>query len=385
MILWGRVDFKINGSNISKLFSKIFSDKIKCKGLYCQDNSVIGSCSPFTWKIISELCDELQLTYEIKYSYGLYTILNWLIKRKGLLIGFLLGMTGIVFLSGLYLKTDIDGCNSEIEESIINYLSSRDINYGMSLDKIDLYKLELELMKNVDGISWAGIYTTGGTLNINILESDEKPEYNQRRLPSDLIASRDGQIVEVEIFGGQLVVPVGSGVHKGQVIVSGLVDLDEEKKAYRRSQGKIYAKYTEEMVFECDYISTRKIVGKETEKKYYLEFFSLDVPMFFSKPAYDTYNTYETVNQLSLLDMKLPLGIKSVDFVPYSFEKTEYSYNEACEEVYRLKENYEINFLSDCEVLDIKEELTSDDTGVKLIATYEIISDIAVEKEILIK
>ena len=169
------------------------------------------------------------------------------------------------------------------------------------------------------------------------------------------------------------------------MIVSGVVDLDEETKAFRRSFGSVYALYTEEITFECKFVDTRKVVYEDFCERNYFTFFSLDIPLFFKYPDYKTYNVYESQKRLKILDLELPFAVTTAKIVPYDFETTVYSYEQAYDEVYRLKNNFEQNFLSDCEIVEENETLESDEEYVRLSLCYKVIGDIALEKEILIK
>lgn len=385
MSIFGRIYFRIKGDSINKLINRIIHNRAKCRNLSVSDSVLTGSCSPVTWGTINKWCYELNLDAEIHTDKSLYTVVKWLLNRKGLIAGFIFGLAIITVLSNLLMRVRIIGCGSELEKKITDYLEYREINYGMFIPDIDFYDLELDILQDVDGVSWVGIYNTGGTLNIDVIPTNEKPDYSQRRLPSNLIASHEGQIVRTEIFGGRLVVPIGSGVHKGQLLVSGETKLSEEKTVYHRSQGSVYAEYTEEMVFECPFIAERKVLSENSTERTDFSFFGIEMPLNISDKPQGKYDIKENKKSLSFLGLELPLGIVRREYTQYDFETTEFTEKQATEEVYKLKQNYEKNFLSDCEVVDESENLEKTADGMKLTVSYTVIADIAVEKEILIK
>ena len=378
------VDFEISGDNISRLVSVIFKNKIECINLVNRGEILSGSCKKSVWKLLSYECERLNLTYEISRGKSIFTLFDKFLKRKGLIFGFVAGFVFITLLSNTFLRLRVKCEDKEIQRKIEEYILSKGINYGSFIPDIDIYSLELEMLKEVEEISWVGIYITGGTLNVDLVEKVEKPEYNQKRLPSDLIATKSGEIVSVEIYSGKLVVPVGSGVHAGQTLVSGEVDLSEEMTVFRRSQGKIFAKVTYNESFFCPYEMEEKVVSEDCEDKHYLSFFSVDIPL--SIKEYDgMYKVKEKIKPLTFFGIKLPISYKTQSYYMYGYEMDNLSENEAMAEVYELAENFKANFLSESEIIEEKEDLLKNEKGITLNKTFVVIENIAAEKEILIK
>lgn len=348
-------------------------------------NAVFGQTSIIDWKSVENICRELDMEIEIVEKKGLSLNLRWLWHRKGIILGFTVGLIMITLLSNIMLQVRFKGGNDETKQLLLNYMKDKNISYGCFMPSIDTFNLELEMLQEFDEISWIGIYKTGGTLNIDLIESYAKTENSQRRLPSDLIASHDGKIVKVEVFGGALLTTVGSGVHKGQVLVSGKVQLSDTETKMYRSEGNIYAEYVETVSFNCNYEDERMVMLPDVEKRYFLKFYEIDLPLTFSKKIKGQYKTKDKINKLSFLGIDLPINVKSVEYTPYNFDVVNYSKEEAEKEAYRLSKNYEDNLLKNCEILDKKESISHSENGIKLDVTYTVIKNIAVEKEILIK
>lgn len=385
MKIVGNVKFKISGSSVSKLLNKLLDSRIKCQNIIISNDTITGQTSITEWNSIILLCDELDMDIESVNKSGFVLKLNWLWHRKGIIVGFILGLIMIMLLSNILLRIRVKGGNDDVNQKLLNYIQYKNISYGQFLPDIDTFSLELEMLQEFNEIAWVGIYRTGGTLNIDVVEADEKPPFSQRRLPSDLIASHEGKIVKVQVYGGQLLTPVGSGVHKGQVLVSGEVEFSETQSKLYRSTGSIYAEYTETVPFYCPFEDIRKVETKNNEDRYYLNFFELDLPLSFAKKEKGQYETKEKSIKLSFLGIEIPLSFKKVEHIPYDFKITNYNEQEATSEVYRLSQNYEKNLLSDCEIIDKKEVINKSLEGIELEVTYTVVKDIAVEKEILIK
>lgn len=379
-----RVYFQIKGENISRLVNTIFKNSIECRQLVNRGDKLTGYTYVSSWKALAAECDSLGMEYEIHEKNGFAGRLKWFKNRKGIVVGFIFGLIMITILSNTFLRLRIKTDNEQIRDALEDYILSQGISYGCFIPKLDLYHLEMSILQEVDEVSWVGIYKTGGTLNIDVVENVGKPEYNQRRLPSNLIAKRDGEIVSVEIFSGKLLVPVGSGVHAGQVIVSGEVELSEEKTVFRRSQGNVYAKVTYDEEFYCPFESEEKILTDNTFEKDFLGFYSVDIPLSIKKIE-GLYIKKEKSDNLTLLGLVLPLSYKTVSYTEYCFEKLLLDEKQAKAKVYEQADNFKNGFLKDLEILEESEEIEIDENGVRLRKKYVVIENIAVEKEFLVK
>lgn len=384
MRLTSYVKFKIEGDNISRLVRFIFKENIPCYNLVNNKNYLSGICQKRYWKYIKHHCDELSLEWEYSENTNIATFFKWLNSSKGLVVGFICGILGIILLSNTFLQLNFRNDNKYISQKIEEYILSKGYTYGYFIPSMDIFSLELNILQDVEEVSWVGIYLTGGTLNIDFVENVPKPEYNQKRLPSNLIAKNDGEIIKAEIYGGELVVPIGSGVHKGQTLVSGEVKLSDEMTVFRRSQGNIYAKVTYNEKFYCPFENECKVVNDTSEQKNFFTLYSLEISLGFKKYE-GQFQTKETLNNLQFFGITLPLGIKTVDYFEYNYEKTALSLTQATTEVYKLDANYKANILKDSEIISENEQLITTDDGVTLEKEYVVIENIALEKEFLVK
>jgi len=178
------VDFQIEGDNISRLIGVIFKKGIECKNLINIGDKLSGSCKKSVWRVLCYECDKLNLTYEVNEINSIYRFSEKILNRKGLVFGFLAGLIMITLLSNTFLRLRVKCEDKELKNKIEEYILSNGIKYGSFIPNIDIFGLELDIHKEVEEVSWAGIYITGGTLNVDLVEKVEKPEYNQKTPPN---------------------------------------------------------------------------------------------------------------------------------------------------------------------------------------------------------
>ncbi|MGN1133602.1 MAG: sporulation protein YqfD, partial [Oscillospiraceae bacterium] len=231
----------------------------------------------------------------------------------------------------------------------------------------------------------------------DVVENIPKPESRFFRLPSNLVAVCDGVIDKAEVFQGELIKTVGSGVAKGDVIVSGTIDLgtdeiysedEEEQKSdnikYVHSEGNIYGTFEKKVTVSQSYSDTEKVVSDKTIKRHYFQLFDVNVPLFLSCPE-GNYIAKSTYSQAHIGSMKFPFGIKTVKLNKYSHEKCLYNESEAEKKAREQLSKYEKNFFNDYEIKSKTVKITKTKEGVSLTAYYKLYGNIACQSEFFIK
>ena len=303
-------------------------------------------------------------------------------KRLGLFIGAAVCIAAILILQSFVVNIEVLTDDEEIRSQIMSVLYDNGIGVGSYIPDISLVKLERELKQRADLISWAGISTADSTLIIDVIENIDAQDFANERMPSNLIASHSGVIEDVELYNGQLVKTIGSGVVKGETIVSGEVTTEKtkvvddelvtvEETKYVRSIGAVYGTYTDTQTFEQSYLDTNIIVSPETFTKKWLSVFNVDIPLFLTS-ADGFYMQQEEYSALEFLGEQTPVGIKSVTYNEYSFERVLYTKEQALEQCKELMKNYEENFLSECEIKSVQTDISYEDYKAVLNVSWEV-------------
>lgn len=393
MIL-GFVKFQVIGVNYSRFYNEIIKENLPCRSLVETKGVLTFSISVEYSKSIKRICNELNLEWKIIRKKGLFFTAKRLWLRKGILIGAFAALVFCIILSNFVLRFKILSDNNNIKEDILAVLKENGVEPGSFIPNLNYVKLERELKQKVDGISWAGISTSGSTLTIDVVENIEKPETRKTRLPSNLISKKDAVIDKIELYDGQLMTTVGSAVLKGETLVSGTVvnedvsykdgqEIKDVSTKYVRSFAKIYGSFYETVVIEQPFVDQKIKISEKNIYKTYLDIFDLQIPMFFSIPE-GSYLNESNYHGLSFFGHDIPLGINKVRLNEYEYENDTYSEEEAKNLARDKLSKYEKNFYKEYEIqeYDIKEDITDD--GVKITAVYKLHGDIGEETEFFI-
>ena len=394
MSIFGKFTYKIDDALSSYILRYISSNRFPAEGIVTKGGCLFVTVPAELKKAFDEELDRLDAEYEIVKVSGAVRLFRFLTAKKGMLIGCLVSVIILNMLSGLIFSFEILTDDRKIKNDVMALLYQNGIKAGSYTDDINFTSAERALKQKVEGISWAGISVQGCKVIIDIVENVEKPEFTQRRLPTNLIARDSGVIDKVDIVDGQLMTTVGSGVKKGDVIVSGdvLGDLHYSRKGfvkhfyvhyYTRSIGKVYGSFERHETFFQPYTAAEKTITGEPERKRFLTLFDVDIPLFFEAESESLIGEYRE-EKLSFFGVDLPVGTKSTELTRYAYIERPISQAEAKYRASELAKTYENNFLGEFEIRSKNYSFEADQDGVYLHADYELYGIISEEVEFFI-
>lgn len=156
-------------------------------------------------------------------------------KRKLFFIsGF--GCIILVYVFSLFIwNIDISGNSSYSDETLLTFLETQNIVHGMKKSNIDCEEIVKAIRKEYDDIVWVSASVKGTRLFVQIKENEDSfqemgtdysSEENQVfEQGEDIVADKDCIITEIITRKGTPVVHVGDHVKKGDILVSGRVDI----------------------------------------------------------------------------------------------------------------------------------------------------------------
>ncbi|MFT3951054.1 MAG: sporulation protein YqfD [Oscillospiraceae bacterium] len=379
----GRMSFCASGGKSGRFLALLTRERFSVNKLVEKNGVFTGEVSFYRKKKLEQLCTQAGMTLVIVQKKGLVFRLWKFRSRWGIALGAVLAVVMITVLSNLQMRIKIIGGDEALDTQIRAVLADCGMTTGTFLPAADYRVLEYNLTSKLDGVAWAGVYNRGSTLVVAVSRVTAQPDIAQKRLPTNIVASHDGEIVSAEVYTGKLVKFVGSGVRKGDVLVSGAYEIAENQMFYARSKAKIMAKYEDTVTFTQPFSDERKITGSDDESRRFLSVYDADLPLFFGEAPAGNYDETETAASISFLGITLPVGITTVHYEPYTFAWTCVTADEAMAEVNRLADTYKANFLADGEILAESRDERLTDTGAELTMTFTVIRDIAEEQVIL--
>ncbi len=162
-------------------------------------------------------------------------------KRWVLLLGLMGLVAGLFVLPNYIVALEVEGCEITQPEEILRALQTLDVGFGTWGPSIDTDWIQNEMLRLVPELRWIAVNCSGMRANILVAErTPPEPMIDRRESVSNLVACADGIVTELQVMNGQAACAVGDAVVEGQVLISGIVDL-ERCTMYTRALGEVYA------------------------------------------------------------------------------------------------------------------------------------------------
>ncbi len=266
-------------------------------------------------------------------------------KRKSFFLGSVLCIALVFLLSRYIWKIDIQGNQTITNQVILEYLEQEDIFHGMKRKEVQCEEIVTKLRKEFQDIIWVSASVEGCNLILSVRENTDTFSVNQEeKEPGNIIANADGVITDIVTRNGVPCVQVGDVVQKGDVLVSGIVEVMNDagevvREDARSADADVYA----EVVFSyddfCERVYQEKFYQKNIKKQGYVRFGNLYLGVGLRKAKTDRYEIASKEIQAAINDsfiLPVFLGVRSVK--EYVWKSKTY---EASEMEKILEENYQ--------------------------------------------
>lgn len=230
-----------------------------------------------------------------KRRRGIPQMLKRLWRRKALLLGCLIVITGSVMTTRVVWTLDVVGEDRVEEEDIRRILTQNGLSQGAWIPSIDRDAIERNLLLAMPEIAWAGLQIDGVNATMKIVEAVPVPPMEDMSEPRDIIARRDGLIERMIVLEGVPQVKEEDYVAKGQLLVSGTIYHemnDVTRHVHSMAQVWIRTYYTDECLIPPQ--ESGLIPTGETGEVIYLTHKEKEHRLFGKAPAYHLSSIEET-------------------------------------------------------------------------------------------
>lgn len=158
----------------------------------------------------------------------------------------LTGAVGVVFLmvvgSFFIWDFEITGNKTVPEERILRALEAQGVglgSFGLSLDGANIRN---HVLLEIPELSWIAVNVSGCRAKVQVRERVVPPELIREREPTNVVARRAGLVLEVRALDGVACVLPGSSVTEGQLLISGVEDLETLGARVLAGMGSVQAR-----------------------------------------------------------------------------------------------------------------------------------------------
>jgi similar to stage IV sporulation protein len=271
----------------------------------------------------------------------------------------------------------------DIEEKITKQLDSYGIHSGAWKFSIDSPKeIQKMLVEDIPELLWVGVDQKGTTY---FLEGVEKVivEEEEAEGPRHLVATKKGVIKNMYVTEGIPQVSVNDYVEPGDILVSGIINGEEEtgededgennkELEYVAAEGEITATtwYEAEVTIPLQF-NTERITGNH-EKKYYIRIGNMQLPVWgFSEPDYNAIHREADERPINFFKWELPVAFVEMTLSELLHEEKERTKEEAVNiGVEQAKNELSLQLGPDAEIISEKVLHETTDSGKVKVNLY---------------
>lgn len=187
-------------------------------------------------------------------AIGLRQSVGGILRRPVLLLMLLLTAVAITVIPNFILFYSVTGNETVPDQVILRELESLGIGFGIYGPNIKPQWIKDHMLNTLPQLQWITVTQNGCRAEVVVRERPVSPEPENRKGFANVIATQSGIITEQSVLAGQALHKVGDTVQEGELLVSGIVDL-ERVYAIENAQAEIYAKTwrTQQTLIPLDY------------------------------------------------------------------------------------------------------------------------------------
>ncbi|MEC5422218.1 sporulation protein YqfD [Virgibacillus sp. C22-A2] len=365
----GYVTISVKGSNPELFFQKCIHSGLTIWDVKkTADDTCTGNIKLKDIKVIRQIKrnSNYKITFVGKKGYP-FTVKLFL-RKKQLVVGLIMSILLIIFLSNIIWEVKITGVPKEIEEKISKQLESYGIHPGSWIITLESpNSIQQKLVKDVPELLWVGVHQKGTTF---FLEGVEKIIVNKEEVkgPRNLVATKKGIIKTMYVSKGLPKVHVNDFVEPGDVLVSGIINESEETDEDEDSEsgnknlelvaaaGEITATTWYEVLVTIPLEASYEHLTGNQEKKHYIRIGSVRAPLWgFGEPDYKNIHSEVVERELNFFKWKLPVKIGETILSEKMYTKVERSREEAINTgIQQAKEDLKLELGQEARILSEK-------------------------------
>lgn len=270
-----KIKIKIKSKNINLFIKKIKSLKINIYKIeYIKYDIVYITINKKDYEKIMDLNKLYKIDVIKLYGIDKY---KYLIKKyKYIVVSIIISFLFIFFLANLIIEVKIIHNDNNIRNLLLNELINYDIK-PLSFKKNYRYieKVKKKILKKYKNkLEWIEIENSG-TKYIVRVEERRKNKNATIKAPRNIIAKKDAIIKKINAEKGEIIKNKLDYVKKGDIIITGSINLNEEIKGNVSAQGSVYGEVWYKSIVEYPLIYKEKKILNDEKNIYVLRFNNL--------------------------------------------------------------------------------------------------------------
>lgn len=373
---WVRVETE--GGYPERLLNAINAAAIPIWGMSRKGEGMNFSCRAGDYRRLRPMARRACLRMRLRRKHGLPFWRHRYRHRKGLLVGLALYILVLAWLSPRIWVIEVVGNSTIPTETILAVAREHGVIVGERMDAVDVKGLQIGGTTDMPHLAFITVNPSYCVARIEVTERDMPPATADPTQPTDVVALRDGRILRMEVYGGQILVKAGEAVSAGTRLITGRRQTEIGERFYR-SYGEVWAQTRRQITVSVplsyeDTQPTGEVVCQPT-----VTFLCWQIPLYSNIPLQQQTRQYQASHFLTVGDTVLPLGVTNTyQIVTETMVKTRTEAEAQTLAEAQLAEKEAALFLPDSYEL-LSQEGGVEDGAYVIRATYQCVENIAVE------
>ncbi|MCL1867218.1 MAG: sporulation protein YqfD [Oscillospiraceae bacterium] len=383
------IEFTAFGAYCGDFISELVASEYDVWDVTAADGLHTVKTAPANYLSIARTARKYRVKTRVTDRAGAYFLLKRYRRRVGIPLGLLAFFAIIVMMSNHVWVIKISGNSGVGNWQILERLAESGIRPGVHVESVNANLAELELMLAIEELAWVSIEPNGNVINVKI--SERIKEDGKVKIPLDtdcnVISDKSGQLIKAQVYRGELLYEVGSGVNAGDVIVSGVVVDTQGKQSYVHADASLIVEVVDVVDFYQPYTTFRRAKNGQFVRNNSIVFLGMRFGGERQINKYADHVEYsENVRIPQVFGFPLPLRVLEQDYTFYERVEVTESPADTFVMLGQSIELYEKNFLkgtdgADAVIVDKQVEYFPDENGIGALVRYVYQAEAAVQKE----
>lgn len=180
-------------------------------------------------KKLRQLAGRLDYTLTVGDGVGLPFFLSRFRTRYAFLLGLTLSVLAVLILSNFVLTIEVTGNETLSTGEILSQLDSLGLRPGVYAPSLSRVAIAQQALLELDELSFMAINCYGTRIEVIVRERTVPPELTSTQGLASIYSDVDCIIEGVSLYRGEARVAVGDIVAKGEILISGEVELAPEE------------------------------------------------------------------------------------------------------------------------------------------------------------
>lgn len=307
----GYVTFRAYGGFTERFLNLCTQKGVVLSNVSVNENSITADIRAAEYHSLRETARLSGSKIKCQKKHGLVFFLRRNEKRAGLAIGGVFFVAFMCTVSLFVWNVETVGSEKLSRQTILAAAEQAGVYSGALRRNIDQIQAAESIIRTLNGkLSWVSVNIKGSHAVIEVRDYIARREDETYGDPCNIVADFDGVLLSVEVHNGTKACPEGSGVKKGDLIISGIYENRDTSCIFMEARGIITAIHDDCLFMERKMNQGFKLFNSQKSVRK-LGFFGLEIPLgFFS--AQKAYEQYEKRHYLYFGETKLPFYISEI-------------------------------------------------------------------------